>query len=229
MTFHQKSRFIPALFFVWLSCVPLFSSPASGTVAARPAGATFKQPLPSVEAIASDDLIDWSGSETATNSAFLVQDPFSASLRILTSLVIVIGLVFALSWFLQRRVGLGSVAFGKVLGILPLDSRRFIYLVDVMGKVLVLGVTEHQINVLSEITDKDQVDALRLEARGPSTIPGLEKMFSFLRRGPVDSNESQNAGATSEHLDRHTQQNRKNVDRLRDLLIQQRQQSPEDE
>lgn len=102
------------------------------------------------------------------------------SLRILSSLFAVILLAFGISWFIQKKAGIGGNVFGKILGILPLDNKRMIYLVDVMGKVLILGVTETNINLLCELTDKDTLDALRLQNDQPS--PGIEKLFAFLSR-----------------------------------------------
>lgn len=107
-------------------------------------------------------------------------DPMGTSLRILSSLFAVILLAFGISWFIQKKVGIGGNVFGKILGILPLDNKRMIYLVDVMGKVLILGVTESNINLLGELTDKDTLDALRLQNDQPS--PGIEKLFAYLSR-----------------------------------------------
>ncbi len=108
-------------------------------------------------------------------------DPLGTSLRIISSLFGVIILAFGISWFIQKKTGLGGNVFGKVIGILPLDNRRMIYIVDIMGRVLILGVTEANINLLGELTDKDTLDSLRLQYDQPS--PGMEKLFSFLRSG----------------------------------------------
>ncbi len=107
-------------------------------------------------------------------------DPMGTSLRILSSLFAVILLAFGISWFIQKKAGIGGNVFGKILGILPLDNKRMIYLVDIMGKVLILGVTETNINLLCELTDKDTLDALRLQNDQPS--PGIERLFAFLNR-----------------------------------------------
>lgn len=138
-------------------------------------------------------------------------DPMGASLRIISSLFMVIIIAFAISWFLQKKAGLGGNVFGKVLGILPFDNKRMIYLVDVMGKVLVLGVTESSINLLCEITDKDTLDSLRLQYEKPS--PGMEKLFSFLRRG---SNSDQTDPMIPEEQE---ERNQERLRKLNDLLV----------
>jgi len=161
--------------------------------------------------------------ETATNSTFtqtLSFDVFSATLKMVTSLAIVIGLVMGLSWFLQQRGGLNRSIFGRTLGILPLDNRRFLYLVDIMGRVLVLGVTEHSINLLCEITDKASIDALRVQSKAPASA-SLERMFSFLRRGRSTESDELLEGAAQDpsmNFSTHTmnaQQQLQQIEKLR--------------
>lgn len=149
-----------------------------------------------------------------------VSDPLSSTLRIISSLFAIIIIAFGLSWFIQKKAGFGGNVFGKVLGILPLDNRRMIYLVDVMGKVLILGVTDSNINMLGEITDKDTLDALRLQNDKP--LPGMERLFSFLR--PTDSENISEKESTDldNPITPGQAQNQRNHERLRklnDLLV----------
>lgn len=150
-----------------------------------------------------------------------ISDPLSSTLRIVSSLLAVIILAFGLSWLIQKKAGFGSNVFGKVLGVLPLDNRRMIYLVDVMGKVLILGVTENNINMLGEVTDKDTLDALRLQNEKP--LPGMERLFSFLRHSTRTEKNTNQSGADSESQTTQGQaQNQRNHERLRklnDLLV----------
>ena len=115
----------------------------------------------------------------------------SATFSLIISLFGIIVLALAASWFIQKKTGFGSNNFGKVLGIVPLDSKRLIYVVDVMGKMLVLGVTENNINFLTEITDKDTIDAYRLKY-GQSVTPGLDKLFPFMNKGRDDQDNDSN-------------------------------------
>lgn len=138
-------------------------------------------------------------------------------------MIIVLALVFALSYFLQRRAGLSQNVFGKVLGVLPIDGRRFIYLVDVMGKVIVLGVTEQNINFLCEIDDKNAINTLRLQ-NDSSGVPGLEKLFPFLKRRD-ESEETLSQGELNErtHI---TRQQMKKVEQL--LIKRERPKNPDE-
>lgn len=121
----------------------------------------------------------------------------SATFSLIISLLGIIVLALAASWFIQKKTGIGSNNFGKVLGIVPLDNKRLIYIVDVMGKMLVLGVTESNINFLTEITDKDTIDAYRLKY-GQSVTPGLDKLFPFLKKESDNSDNNSDSNLSEE-------------------------------
>lgn len=118
---------------------------------------------------------------TTTYNPITQLDSFATVIRILISLTIVIIVAFALSWFLQKRGGVRVGSLGKTIGILPIGNRRFIYMVEIANKVLILGVTDANINLLGEVTDKDTLDALRLE-NNTTSMPGIEKLFPFLSK-----------------------------------------------
>jgi flagellar protein FliO/FliZ len=146
----------------------------SGTVQAQPI-ATASNGLSNSEPLFLEE-------QTVASVPFMPDtDPFAASLRIITALIIVIILAFAVSWFIQKKGIFTNNVFGRVIGIIPLDNRRFIYMVDVVGRILVLGVTEQNINLLCEVTDKDTIDSLRLQNEC-KPMPGMEKLFSFLKK-----------------------------------------------
>jgi flagellar protein FliO/FliZ len=146
-------------------------------------------------------------------------DPFGTSLRVLSALFAVIIIALAISWFIQKKGGFGNNVFGKVIGVLPLDNRRVIYLVDVLGRVLVLGVTDSNINLLCEITDKDTIDSLRLEGETPG-IPGMEKFFGFLKKSKKNPNQNNDiSDFTSQDIKKNREKNQERLKKLNDLLI----------
>ncbi|MGI5839062.1 MAG: flagellar biosynthetic protein FliO [bacterium] len=87
----------------------------------------------------------------------------------------VVGLVFVVTrWLGQRyyRLGSGKAAI-QVLDVVYLGPKRAIYIVDIGTTILLLGVTEQQINLLTELSDSEQLAAFR--ARGPAkTAEGPE-------------------------------------------------------
>lgn len=123
---------------------------------------------------------------TGTTRLITSANAMTSTLSLITSLIGIIILALIISWFIQKKTGFGANNFGKVLGIVPLDNKRLLYIVDVMGKMLVLGVTESSINLITEITDKDTVDAYRLKY-GQSVTPGLDKLFPFLNKQELNA------------------------------------------
>lgn len=108
---------------------------------------------------------------------------------------------------------------GRLLGIFPLDGRRHLYVVDILGKVLVLGVTEHQISLVCEITEKSVIDGLRVTAPQP-TIPGIEGVFRFLsRQAPAAETPPQENPLDPDGLSRHTRQAEDHIRKLDDMLL----------
>jgi flagellar biogenesis protein FliO len=164
---------------------------------------------------------------TNTNRLPSPTNGMSGTFSLIISLFGIIVLALAASWFIQKKTGFGSNNFGKVLGIVPLDNKRLIYIVDVMGKMMVLGVTESSINFLTEITDKDTIDAYRLKY-GQSVTPGLDKLFPFLRKRK-DNNESENLSEEeSKLIEERKAENIKNtldknhenrLNRLKEMII----------
>ncbi|MBP7737879.1 MAG: flagellar biosynthetic protein FliO [Spirochaetes bacterium] len=73
--------------------------------------------------------------------------------------------------FITKKSGIGL--FGgeaiKVLSVAPLGQNKYLQVVDLAGKVLVIGVSDNAISLISEITEKDQIDRIRiLSNRAPS-------------------------------------------------------------
>jgi len=73
--------------------------------------------------------------------------------------------------FITKKSGMGL--FGgeaiRVLSVAPLGQNKFLQVVDLAGKVLVIGVSDNAISLISEITDRDQIDRIRiLSNRTPS-------------------------------------------------------------
>lgn len=82
---------------------------------------------------------------------------------LLVTFVLVIGLAFLTSRFVGQKMGRYGVSGDhKVLVSLPLGASRGVYVVEVAGRFLVLGVTDQTVNLLAEVTDPAEVERLRL-------------------------------------------------------------------
>lgn len=93
-----------------------------------------------------------------------------STLAYLLSLVAVFGVVLVMAYFAARFIGgrfnaarLGASG-GRILENLPLGPNRSVCTVEIAGRVFLLGVTDHNINLLGEITDKDLIERLHAQA-----------------------------------------------------------------
>jgi flagellar biogenesis protein FliO len=84
----------------------------------------------------------------------------------------------------NQRGGIGEAEI-EVLGRRTLQPKQAILVVRVMGKVLVVGVTDHGMQTLSEITDPAALAALDAGERAGS-VPGVAAQpFTAILRNAV--------------------------------------------
>ncbi|MBR0103208.1 MAG: flagellar biosynthetic protein FliO, partial [Selenomonadaceae bacterium] len=57
-----------------------------------------------------------------------------------------------------------SASGGRILENLPLGPNRSVCTVEMGGRVFLLGVTDHNINLLGEITDKELIEHLHAQS-----------------------------------------------------------------
>jgi len=102
---------------------------------------------------------------------------FTYIFSLLVTFTIVIGLAYFASRFVGQKMG-NKLAAGnhKVVATLSLGTNRGVYIVEIAGKFLVLGVTDHTINVLQEITDIGEIEKMKTE---PISVPEtqFDKVF----------------------------------------------------
>lgn len=79
--------------------------------------------------------------------------------RPLVSLVVVLGLMYGVLYWLRRRGGIqgGGSRRMRVIERMPIDSRRHVLLVQVDDRELVLGVTNEKITTL-HVLEKRVID-----------------------------------------------------------------------
>ncbi len=74
----------------------------------------------------------------------------------------------------------------KVLATFPLAANRMIQIVDIGGKVLVLGVTDSNINLITTIEDKEVIDNIKLYySKEKAEKTGFKDQFLKLLGGRV--------------------------------------------
>ena len=103
---------------------------------------------------------------------------FSASLKMASTLGLVLGLMFVV-FHLFKKFGLKNSVFGgegkpiKVLSTGFLAPRKSIALVEVAGDVLVIGISNDQISLLSNVQDPERVEQIKnsLHKKGDDRKP----------------------------------------------------------
>ena len=88
--------------------------------------------------------------------------------------VFVVGLAYFAARFIggkfaQQKLGYG----GRILSHLPLGPNRSVCVIEMSGRVFMLGVTEHSITLLTEITDADEIDRLHREDLAFGKMPDM--------------------------------------------------------
>lgn len=112
----------------------------------------------------------------ATTSSWLSTGGYILSL-ILTFLL-VLALAYLTSRFLGQKIGQGrGYGTGKVYATLALGPNRAVYVVEMAGKFMVLGVTEQSITLLNEITSPSEIEQLKAAQNNPAMPP---EQFSYV-------------------------------------------------
>lgn len=93
-----------------------------------------------------------------------------STLAYIISLLIVFAFVVVMAYFaskfLSGRFSVGRTPSGsRILEHLPLGPNRSVCVVCLADKVLMLGVSEGGISLLGEVTDPEEIDKLRREAK----------------------------------------------------------------
>ena len=104
--------------------------------------------------------------------------------RALQSTAIVIILIVGTVFFLKKKFGIAKVAGKKYMHVIesvPIGAKRFLLLVKIPGKLLVVGMANDHINPLAEITDKAVVDAVSPSSDN-NDFMGFMKKVCFERR-----------------------------------------------
>ena len=93
-----------------------------------------------------------------------------STLAYLLSLFAVFAVVLVMAYFAARFIGgrfnaaRMAASGGRILENLPLGPNRSVCTVEMAGRVFLLGVTEHNINLLGEITDKNLIEHLHAQS-----------------------------------------------------------------
>jgi flagellar biosynthetic protein FliO len=115
-------------------------------------------------------------------------DFIASLLKMVSALAVVLGIMLAGLWFvrkLMKKTGTG-VDDGHAIRILStryLGPKSSIMLVDVLGSVIVVGVTGSQISMLTTITDEDALERMKSSrAVEQDSQPFLDQITLYKRK-----------------------------------------------
>ncbi|BEU87174.1 hypothetical protein TAMA11512_06380 [Selenomonas sp. TAMA-11512] len=98
---------------------------------------------------------------------------FTYIASLLLVFVVVVLMAYYASRFLGGRFGKAiQGSGGRILENLALGPNRSACVVELGGRVFLLGVTEHSITLLREIEDPEEIEELRVRASAESTLTG---------------------------------------------------------
>lgn len=110
----------------------------------------------------SKEYLQYQEPQAPTYTSWLSTVAYVVSL--LVTFALVIGLAYFASRFLGQRMGGATLNNnGKVVSYISLGQNKGIYVIDVLGRIFILGVTEHSMTVLKEITDTIEIEKIRAE------------------------------------------------------------------
>ncbi len=107
--------------------------------------------------------------------------------------VIIIGMYFLFRLLIKKRNRIVTdTDIIKVLATYPLASNRLIQVVEIASKIMILGVTDSNINLITEVEDGELVDKIELLSSKESTGGGsFKNQFLKLMGGKGFQNSGQ--------------------------------------
>ncbi|OIP38534.1 hypothetical protein AUJ95_06665 [Candidatus Desantisbacteria bacterium CG2_30_40_21] len=156
------------------------------TVATTQAVST--QPTPTIQkTTGTEDQPVFTGNKNAPSSKGYKVNLFAVIVKTIMALI-VIGLLIVglLRFFFKNKVALFSgTKCINALASHPLSPNKYIQIVEIGNKLIILGITDSNINLLCEITDTDTIDLIKLQCSSepPSTsLPFIEHLTGSVKK-----------------------------------------------
>lgn len=111
---------------------------------------------------------------------------FPQLLKILSALAVTV-IVMLVAAYLFRKVvgktglGINNKELIKILSVKYLGSRNSIMLVDILGNVMVIGVSNGKINLLTEIVDSESLEQLKDSWGGEGKTLSFSAQLALLK------------------------------------------------
>jgi flagellar protein FliO/FliZ len=95
-------------------------------------------------------------------------------IRIIVVLALVCAGIYGVVYLLKKstKIDVGNDPFLKSVASLSVGPNRSVQILTAGEKAFMVGITENSINLISEITDKELIDAMSLESAKKAPVPG---------------------------------------------------------
>lgn len=116
---------------------------------------------------------------------------FPSLLKIISALAVTVGVMIVVAYLFKKIVKKGGGAINggeliKTLSVKYLGPKSSIMLIDVLGNIMVIGVSSSKISLLTEIVDSESLEQLK-DIHGQE---GKSVSFSDCLKGLLKSNSS---------------------------------------
>ena len=113
-----------------------------------------------------------------------------AFIKIGSALMIVLALILAISYGAKKFLGVAEGGLGtkkqmKILSSHFIGVKKNVTIIEVAGEVLVLGVTNNNVNLLARYTDPEKIELIKMTHRLPDRPMGVFKklpMFGWMKK-----------------------------------------------
>ena len=107
---------------------------------------------------------DTTGSDTNASAGYKAPSTAKLIIKMIVVLVLVVAALYGLMWFFKRRnnPAQSDDDFLRRVSTLNLSPGKSVEIVTLVDRGFILGVTDSNINLISEITDKEMISALNL-------------------------------------------------------------------
>jgi len=150
------------------------------------------------------------GTGTVANNANVASsaDTIWILVRIVLVLIIVCAGIYGVVYLLKKstRINAGNDPYLKNVATLSLSPNKSVRIITAGSQAFVIGVTDQSISLISELADKELIDAMNLETDRVSSVPAgtfMSVLQAFLPkkiRGNESESETQASGESESAL-----------------------------
>ncbi|HOD35788.1 MAG TPA: flagellar biosynthetic protein FliO [Syntrophales bacterium] len=108
-------------------------------------------------------------------------------LKMMSALALVLGLMVVAMYVLKKFMnrtggGIETDEFVKIVSTRYLGPKNSIVILDVLGRVIVVGISNQQISLLTEIDDRESLDRLQMTRGRRTPSPALMDQLTLYKR-----------------------------------------------